>query len=103
MRRMSGRLARGLLALWFLVFSLVSLRLVQVQVGASDRYVSIGNKQRIRLERQLAVRGTIFDRDGVALAMSVPRFAVIANPTQIDDGDTAAYARALAPDRKSVV
>jgi cell division protein FtsI (penicillin-binding protein 3) len=73
----------------------LSLRLVWVQgVRASD-YSALARAQRVRKIDLSAQRGTIYDRAGRELAMSVPARTVYANPRQIPDKD--GTARILSP------
>ncbi|MDQ1445742.1 MAG: hypothetical protein QOI20_2206, partial [Acidimicrobiaceae bacterium] len=74
---------------------LVAARLTQVQALSADRYVAVGESQRIRKIELPAERGSIFDRDGRDLALSVPRTTVTANPRLVTDPLGAA--QALAP------
>lgn len=72
----------GLLVLgWFGI----SIRLVHVQAINSEPYVESGVDQRVREEEKPAVRGTIFDRDGVELAITVDAVTVVADPALISD------------------
>lgn len=69
------------------VFAVVALlfvaSLVDLQALSSDRYVSLGEKQRTRTENVAAYRGSILDRDGFVLAASTPAKRVIADPTMV--------------------
>ena len=85
----------GLLAVLLIAAVLVSLRLTQVQVLSNERYIAVGESQRVRKIDLPAMRGAIFDRDGRELALSVPRTTVTANPRLITD--PLAVAQALAP------
>jgi len=85
----------GLLAVMIVGALLVSARLTQVQIVSSDRYIAVGESQRVRKVELPAERGSIFDRDGRDLALSVPRETVIANPRLVSD--PLASAQALAP------
>ena len=71
------RLMRAVLVV---VFAGLALRLVGVQMFSSSRYSAIGTSQFAATSRVLAVRGGIFDRNGTALAVSVPRDTVVADP-----------------------
>jgi cell division protein FtsI (penicillin-binding protein 3) len=62
------------------VFALLSLRLIGVQVFSSARYGAISAAQVTTSVRVPAVRGGIFDRNGTALAVTVPRSMVVADP-----------------------
>jgi cell division protein FtsI (penicillin-binding protein 3) len=70
-------------------------KLVHVQVIEPDRFVEVGQTQRLRTVRLDADRGRILDREGHDLALSVLRPSVFADPSQIED--PLASARALAP------
>lgn len=65
-------------------------RLFQVQALEADAYASDGLDQRVRHEELPADRGTIYDRDGVELAVTVDAVAVIANPSQIENAEEVA-------------
>lgn len=81
-------------ALAILLLAVVG-KLVEVQVVDPDRFVAVGEEQRLRTVRLEANRGRILDRAGHDLALSVQRPSVFADPSQIEDPlDTA---RALAP------
>ncbi|WP_419926549.1 peptidoglycan D,D-transpeptidase FtsI family protein [Candidatus Poriferisocius sp.] len=81
------------------VFALVglafSVRLADLQLFRSDAYVEYGQQQRIRTIKLTADRGSIFDRNGVELAISVPQMTVWTDPSQVDDPPAASAA--LAP------
>ncbi|MGH9276774.1 MAG: peptidoglycan D,D-transpeptidase FtsI family protein [Acidimicrobiales bacterium] len=76
-------------------FAAVLLRLVDVQGLSSSRYAVLGNNQRLHTIDLAAPRGAIFDRHGAALAVSVSRATVWADPQLVSD--PAGAARALAP------
>tara|TARA_Y100000310_G_scaffold312334_1_gene359522 strand:+ start:774 stop:2627 length:1854 start_codon:yes stop_codon:yes gene_type:complete len=79
----------------FLVLSgLLGWRLVELQIMEPDRYLERGLAQRIRTVTLPAARGAIVDRNGVDLALSVPRLSVVANPGMVDDPAGAAIALA---------
>lgn len=78
-----------------LAFSAVGWRLVEVQALSSERFEALGREQRVRRVTLAAERGTIFDRDGNELALSVPQHTVWADPRVV--ADPAGYARQLAP------
>ncbi|MCP4965081.1 MAG: penicillin-binding protein 2 [bacterium] len=63
----------------------IGYRLFQVQVVEAATFVADGEDQRIRVEDKAAKRGTIFDRDGIELAVSVDLPTVFADPALIDD------------------
>ncbi|MCU1371415.1 MAG: Penicillin-binding protein 2, partial [Ilumatobacteraceae bacterium] len=66
-----------------LVVAAVAIRLVDVQVANTSRYVAYGESQ-LRGSRDLpASRGAIYDRNGQAFALSVAQPMVIADPAQV--------------------
>ena len=73
----------------------IGYRLVVVQALESDLYADRGLDQRLQREVLAADRGTIFDRDGRELAVTVDSITVYANPREIEDPNT--VARLLAP------
>lgn len=85
----------ALLVVLLLLFVGVGIRLVDVQAMGREHYAALGADQRVRTVELAAERGTIFDRDGYDLALSVPQQTVWANPRVVSD--PAAYAAALAP------
>lgn len=76
-------------------FAAVLVRLVDVQGLSASRYAVVGDSQRLRTIDLAAQRGSILDRNGNALAVSVPRQTVWADPQMVTD--PAGAARALAP------
>jgi cell division protein FtsI/penicillin-binding protein 2 len=70
-------------------------RLVDLQVVSPERYAAAGAAQRLRTETLAAERGSIFDRTGQELAMSVTQKTIWANPSLVEDKRAAATA--LAP------
>ncbi len=78
-----------------LVYGVLGLRLVDVQARDSAYYQSLGIHQRVHSVALPAERGSIFDRNGNDLAVSVARASIWADPRVIEDPD--AYAVKLAP------
>ncbi|PLS76437.1 MAG: penicillin-binding protein 2 [Actinobacteria bacterium] len=76
-------------------FGFLSARLVQVQGLSADRYAAFGESQRIRTIDLPAERGSLFDRNGRELALSIRQSTVVANPRLVSD--PLATADALAP------
>ena len=77
------------------VFGALAIRVTQLQVLSGNRYKLMSLHQ---TQHELTVqpqRGTIFDRDGRDLAMSIELSAVVADPRQVLDPIT--YASRLAP------
>ena len=77
------------------LFGAVGIRLVNLQVLSPEEYAARGVAQRLRSVELPAERGSIFDRNGVELAMSVRQQTVWADPRLVDD--PAAAAARLAP------
>lgn len=84
-----------LLLVMMLAFAGVVLRLSQVQAIDAHRYSAIGESQRVRVVSLPAERGSVFDRNGQELALSMPQTTVWANPQLVADPRT--EAQALAP------
>jgi cell division protein FtsI (penicillin-binding protein 3) len=78
-----------------LLFVLVAGRLAQLQLLDGHRYVQFGESQRVKPVTLPAERGSLFDRDGNDLAMSVPQHTVWADPRLVTNPQ--AEAAALAP------
>ncbi len=68
-----------------LLFAALAVRLAALQVGSPDRYVSAGEQQRVRSELLPADRGSIVDRNGDDLALSISRPTLWADPSQVRD------------------
>ena len=64
--------------------------LVRLQVVASDPYVERGRQQRLVERPLLATRGSILDRNGEVLSMSLPAKAVVVNPRQVEEPERVA-------------
>ncbi len=73
----------------------IGYRLFEVQGVHAAEYAEPGFDQRVRHEETPAKRGTIYDRDGIELAVTVNASTVVANPSVITD--PVATAGALAP------
>jgi cell division protein FtsI/penicillin-binding protein 2 len=73
----------------------VAARLVDLQALGRDRYTQLGLDQRVRTVELAAERGSVFDRNGHDIAVSVPQQTIWANPRVVTD--PAAYAAKLAP------
>ena len=76
-------------------FGVVAYRVATVQVLRPDALVAFGEDQRNRVTEVDAPRGSILDRHGADLALSVPSATIEANPSVIED--PMATAQALAP------
>jgi len=71
--------------LMILISGVLVWRLVYFQILDPERYVAIGANQRMKTEEVVAQRGSILDRNGVDLALSVPRRSLIANTNYVKD------------------
>jgi len=81
-----GRPRRRLVAtslVLLLAFGAIVVRLVQVQVVAGEQYTAFGTSQRFQKITLPAERGSIFDRNGNDLAVSLPQPTILANPSLI--------------------
>jgi cell division protein FtsI (penicillin-binding protein 3) len=85
----------GFLLVLVVVFGAVAGRLVYIQGLSAGRYLSVGRSQRLRTINIASERGSIFDRNGNELAVSVPQTTIWANPHQVSDPRV--EAQALAP------
>lgn len=85
----------ALLIIILLILLAIASRTAYLQVVASDVYVEKGLDLRVRSITLPADRGSIFDRNGSELAMSVPSKTVVADPQMVAHPSEAAAA--LAP------
>ncbi|MDR3685707.1 MAG: penicillin-binding protein 2 [Coriobacteriia bacterium] len=89
----SGRFAFLLVVLSSLFLVLVA-RLIFVQVIAAPTYAAKATAQRMRDIQLPALRGTIYDREGEALARSVAARTVYAAPNTVKDKSATAHSLA---------
>ena len=86
-----GRVARphhrlvGALLVLLVAFGAIAVRLVQVQALGGDRYTEFGASQRFQDIVLPADRGSVFDRNGNDLAVSIPQRTVWADPALVVD------------------
>jgi cell division protein FtsI (penicillin-binding protein 3) len=82
----------------------IVVRLVVLQVKDASAYQTMAMDQRIRTVPRPASRGTILDRNGHELAMSLPAQAVFADPTLVEDprAEARVLAKVLGVDRRTV-
>ncbi len=85
----------GLLVAMAVLFAAVAIKLVDIQGVSSGRYVAMGRSQRISTVVLPGERGSIFDRNGHELAISIPQTTIWANPHLVTDPRL--EAQALAP------
>jgi len=91
----SRRRLIAVLVVMVLLFGVVGARLVQLQLLDRGRYVRLGEAQRVRPQTLPAERGSLFDRNGNDLALSVPQHTVWADPLLVSNPQ--AEAAALSP------
>jgi cell division protein FtsI (penicillin-binding protein 3) len=92
--RPQRRLA-ALCGVLLLMFGIVTWRLVSLQALGDERYTDFSEAQRVRSVELAADRGSIFDRNGNDLSVSIPQRTVWADPSLVPD--PLATAAALAP------
>jgi len=68
----------------------ISVRLVHLQVSQHAYLRDKALSQRLNIKKTKLMRGTIYDRNGSVLAMSVPVHTLYADPDEIDDVNSAA-------------
>ena len=73
----------------------IGFRLVRVQGFEGQQHAERGEIQRVRHEDLAAPRGTIYDRDGVELAVSIDAITITVDPSQLEDPK--GLAKMLAP------
>jgi len=93
-RRLNARLV-SVGVLLVLAWTLIGYRLTVVQGARADEFAARGREQRVQSETLAADRGTIFDRDGRELAVTVEGVTVYANPHEVSDPES--LASLLAP------
>ena len=103
-RPRDGRLV-ALGGVFLIAFVAISVRLIALQAFDAEAYTELGVGQRVHEEELPADRGTIFDRHGVELAVSIDAKTLIADPAVIEDKEKAAtiVARALDIDRAKLL
>lgn len=74
-----------LLGVFCLMFAAVVVKLADVQVLNPERAVSRGLRQRLVSNVIPAGRGSILDRNGTELALSIPQQTVFADPAMVED------------------
>ncbi len=88
-RRGRARLFALILAVWA---AIVVARLVQIQIAQGSRYRARAQRQQERRIEIAGSRGSIFDRDGRELAVSVEASSIYAIPDEIENPQAAAQA-----------
>ncbi len=90
-----GRRLVACSVLILVVFGALAVRVAQLQVLSGNRYKDLALRQTTHTVPLPAQRGTIFDRDGRDLALSIELTSVYADPQDVID--PIAYAGQLAP------
>jgi cell division protein FtsI (penicillin-binding protein 3) len=75
----------GLLVAMAVLFGALGAKLVYIQGVSASRYVAVGRSQRISTVVLPGERGSIFDRSGRELAISIPQTTIWANPHLVTD------------------
>jgi cell division protein FtsI (penicillin-binding protein 3) len=75
----------ALLVLMALALTVIVLRLIDVQAVEANHYEAMAEAQRVRSVSLAAERGSIFDRNGHDLALSVPQHTIYADPRVVTD------------------
>lgn len=75
----------GVLAVFLLLFVLVGAKLADLQVVRPTEYRELSHNQRVREQTLSADRGTIYDRTGEQLAVSIPQKTVFVDPALVQD------------------
>ena len=79
-----------MLLVFLVLFVVVAGRLAQLQVVDRATLEALGQEQRTRSVAITAGRGSLLDRDGNDLALSLPLATVFADPSQVEDPRAAA-------------
>lgn len=74
-----------MLVVMLILFSLLLVRVAELQTVSPERYVAFGESQRVRSIDLPAARGSLLDRNGEELALSVNQTTIYANPSAIED------------------
>ncbi len=90
-----GRRLAVLLVMVGLLFAVIAARVVQLQAVNDERLAARGEEQTLRTQTIAADRGSILDRNGYELALSIPLQTVFTDPKFVEDPRQAA--EALAP------
>src|SRR6476469_3236927 len=94
-----------IVAVFILWIGGIGVRLVHLQVNQHTYLLGKARSQSFYNQRTKQLRGTIYDRNGAVLAMSVEVKTLFANPTEIDDVPKAAadIAKAVHMDSKQLL
>lgn len=92
-----GRRLQAVFVVLVLLLAVLGLRLVQLQGLDGASYAQRAELQRRQAQALPASRGSILDRNGVPLAMSVDSRTIFADPQEVPAGKALALAQALSP------
>jgi cell division protein FtsI (penicillin-binding protein 3) len=81
---------------FLLIFFMIALRAVQLQIIEGEKLKQLGERQHLKEWIVLPRRGTILDRSGEPLALSLEGKSVYARPHRIKDRDRQTVSRSLA-------
>ncbi len=90
--RISDRRIRLMRSLVLVAFLALAARLVDLQAFSGGHYSALAVGQVTNVEQVPALRGSIYDRNGTVLAISVQRWNVVADPYIVEDAATEAAA-----------
>lgn len=68
-----------------MVFSLLLLRLYNLQITHNAHYQTLSNDNRVRVEVIPPMRGLMFDHEGILLADNKPNYRLVITPSSVDD------------------
>src|SRR5580704_4547766 len=74
----------------FVWAALIAARLIQLQVVQHHQYADMAREQQQKVQEIKAPRGSILDRYGQRLAMSLPAESVVVDPLRLPDLSVAA-------------
>src|SRR5580693_9725114 len=74
----------------FVWAALILARLIQLQVIQHPKFAELAREQQQKMEEIKAARGSILDRYGQRLAMSLPAESVVVDPLRVPDLTVAA-------------
>lgn len=77
-------------------FALAAVRLIYIQVFAAEELSILAEGQRVRTELVEAQRGTVYDRTGQTLAVSVVSYDVFVDPALLESENASEVAELLA-------
>lgn len=75
-RKIHQKKAAVLKIILIVFFGLIFIKSFHLQVIEGERYLSLSEGNRVRIQRVKPLRGTIFDRHGVILADNAPSFTI---------------------------